>query len=191
MITRNGNKEESQIDANLVASTLQDPDKYELLIKKYELRLLRYIQKLILVNKEDAEDILQEAFIKAYKNLNGYNPKFSFSSWIYRIAHNEAISFTRQKNNKLKAAMSVEEDVFNTIASEVDLEGDILQYCTKKRVYRVLNQLDKKYREVLVLKYIEEMDYSEISDVLHKSSGTVASLISRGKIKFQELIEKQ
>ncbi len=180
--------EQNQEDKKFVSLALQDSGNYDYIIKKYEQRLLNYIQKLIFVNREDAEDILQEVFIKAYINLNSYNSKYNFSGWIYRIAHNEAISFIRKRKNEIMHVVNIQEEVFNTIASEVDLEKDLQKFCTKKNVHRVLDKLDKKYKDVLVLRYIEEMNYEEISDVLHKSPGTVASLINRGKAEFKKLI---
>jgi RNA polymerase sigma-70 factor (ECF subfamily) len=179
-------------DFELVQLTLQNSANYKYLIEKYDNKLSRYIQRIIFINSEDSEDILQDVFIKAYKNLNGFNPKYKFSSWIYRIAHNEAISFLRSgkvRNNEIDN--DVEEDIFETLASEVNLEKEILIECNSKYVHKILSKLDDKYRDVLVLKFFEEKDYDEISDILHMSSGTVGSLISRAKDKFKQIVENE
>lgn len=177
-------------DYELVLEVLADLDKYQYIIERYSARLIAYIQRVIYVNKEDAEDILQEVFIKTYKNLNLYNPKYKFSSWIYRITHNEAISFLRLGHNKIiKVSNEFEKDVFSELVSEVDVEAEYIRRATSENVHKILSKLDRKYSDVLVLRFMEEMDYNEISDTLHISTGTVGSLINRAKVKFKELIE--
>lgn len=177
-------------DQQLVELTLKDIDSYKYLVERYERRLLSYIKSILYVNNEDAEDILQEVFIKAYRNLNSYNSKYKFSNWIYRIAHNESISFLRKNKNLMKnIPNSAENNIFDTLPSDIDLEKDILKESERERVTLLLKKLDSKSRDVLYLKYIEEKDYNEISEILHISSGTVGSLISRAKIKLKKLIE--
>ena len=78
-------------DEQLVQLSLNNQDYFYYLMKRYEIKLLRYIKRLTTVSPEEAKDIIQEIFIKVYRNLNGFNPKLKFSSWIYRIAHNEII----------------------------------------------------------------------------------------------------
>ena len=177
-------------DYEIVLQTLENVDDYKYLIERYEKKLFIYIQRILYVNKEDTEDILQEVFIKAYRNLNSYDPKYNFSSWIYRITHNEAISFLRaNKKRQLDISNDMENNIFDTIASDIDIEKEAIKDWDSKRVHEVLAKLDSKYREVLVLKYIEEKDYNEISDILQIPSGTVGSLINRAKDKFKKLIK--
>jgi RNA polymerase sigma-70 factor (ECF subfamily) len=178
-------------DIELLDLALVNPNDYQYLMKRYEKKLLLYIQRIIYVGKEDAEDVLQEVFIKVYKNLNGFNRKYQFSSWIYRITHNEAISFIRSRRiEKENVHNNIEEQVFENLASEVDLESEFARNMDKEHVHRILDMLDDKYKDVLILKYIEEMDYNEIADVLKISSGTVGSLINRGKEKFKLLMKQ-
>jgi len=175
-------------DIEIVEMTLKDLNSYKYIIDRYESKLLRYIQRVIFVSKEDAEDILQEVFIKAYRNLNGYDSKYSFSSWIYRIAHNEAISFLRKKKKVVEGNGDIE--IFERISSGEDIEDDFISELKRKEVRGLLSKLDPKYREVLILRYFEDMEYNEISDILHTSIGNVSSLINRGKSKFKMLIER-
>ena len=175
-------------DIEIVEMTLKDLNSYKYIIDRYESKLLRYIQRVIFVSKEDAEDILQEVFIKAYRNLNGYDSKYSFSSWIYRIAHNEAISFLRKKKKVIEGNGDIE--IFERISSGEDIEDDFISELKRKEVRGLLSKLDPKYREVLILRYFEDMEYNEISDILHTSIGNVSSLINRGKGKFKMLIER-
>ncbi|OGC46216.1 hypothetical protein A3J98_01885 [candidate division WS6 bacterium RIFOXYC1_FULL_33_10] len=191
MAVKNGKKtkEEKELsDLEIVENVKKDLNAYRYVIERYESKLLRYIQRILYISTEDAEDILQEVFLKAYRNINSYNPKYSFSNWIYRIAHNEAISFLRKK--KITISNTEDEDIFDRIPSEEDIEDDFLESVKSSEVRDILSKLDQKYREVLVLRFFEEKEYNEISEILHISSGTVASLISRGKEKFKILIQK-
>jgi len=177
-------------DYEIVLQTLENVDDYKYLIQRYEKKLFIYIQRILYVNKEDTEDILQEVFIKAYRNLNSYNPQYQFSNWIYRITHNEAISFLRSnKKRQLEISNDMENSIFDTIASDIDIEKEAIKDWDSRRVHEILAKLDSKYREVLVLKYIEEKDYNEISDILQVPSGTVGSLINRAKDKFKKLVK--
>ena len=175
-------------DIEIVEMTLKDLNSYKYIIDRYESKLIQYIQRVIFVSKEDAEDILQEVFIKAYRNLNGYDSKYSFSSWIYRIAHNEAISFLRKKKKVIEGNGDIE--IFERISSGEDIEDDFISELKRKEVRGLLSKLDPKYREVLILRYFEDMEYNEISDILHTSIGNVSSLINRGKSRFKMLIER-
>jgi len=177
-------------DQELVKETLKGIDNYKYLVERYEKRLSTYIKRILYLNTEDAEDILQEVFIKAYRNLNSYNPKYKFSNWIYRIAHNESVSFLRKNKNLQKNIVNTEENnIFDSIPSDIDLEKEILEDSEREGVLHILQKLDPKSRDVLQLKYIEEKDYNEISEILQISSGTVGSLISRAKIKLKKLLE--
>jgi len=85
------------LDEDLVKLTLEKQDNFLYLIKRYEAKLSRYIRRIAGLNKEDTEDILQEVFIKVYQNLNSFDKDLKFSSWIYRITHNEVIDSYRKK----------------------------------------------------------------------------------------------
>lgn len=188
-MTKTGKTEKKSFsDEELVKMVLKDLNSYQYIIDRYETKLLRYIQRIIYVSIEDAEDILQEVFIKAYRNINGYNSKYSFSSWIYRIAHNEAVSFLKKKKRVVEGSGDIE--VFEKISSGEDIEDDFVSELKHKEVRDLMSKLDPKYREVLVLRYFEDMEYNEISDILHTSVGNVSSLINRGKKQFKILVER-
>ncbi|MHC1716363.1 MAG: RNA polymerase sigma factor [Candidatus Dojkabacteria bacterium] len=176
-------------DSKLVKLVLEDADNYKLVVERYQNQLLWYIKRVLYINTEDAEDILQEVFIKAYRNINSYNSQYKFSNWIYRIAHNEAINFLRKnKNRKLEVANDPDNPIFDDIASELDIEKEYIDSCSKDEIEKHIHSLEPKYRDVVILKFMEEKDYNEISEILHIPSGTVGSLISRAKVKLRELI---
>jgi len=181
---------EKTTDEELVAKTLENPEIYALLVERYEKKLLRYIMRILSGTKEDAEDILQDVFLSAYKNLNDFDQDLKFSSWIYRIAHNKVISHFRKVTARPKT-MTYEGDsqLLNILASEEDIAKSLEKRHDAAEVRDVLDELDEKYREALVLKFLEEKDYKEISDILEKPMGTVATLINRAKKQFKEKVE--
>lgn len=173
-------------DEDLVKKTLEDENFYAFLIERYEDKLTRYVLRISGGSKEDVEDTLQDVFISAYKNLNNFDQDLKFSSWIYRIAHNKVISHFRKITARPKT-VTYEGDgqLLNILASSEDLAKELERKYTGEEVRSILSTLDEKYREVLVLKFLEEKDYNEISDILEKPMGTVATLISRAKKQFK------
>jgi RNA polymerase sigma-70 factor (ECF subfamily) len=144
------------------------------------------------VSSDDLEDILQEVFLKSYLNLNGFDNKLKFSSWIYRITHNQVIS----RHPKFKArpeayACPINEVMINKLSSDQDLVKDIDLDINKENISKILYSIDEKYRDILVLKFLEEKTYQEISDIIKKPEGTVASMINKAKDQFRKEIQKQ
>jgi RNA polymerase sigma-70 factor (ECF subfamily) len=174
-------------DEELVAMTLKDENLYAFLVERYEEKLTRYILRISGGSKEDAEDTLQDVFISAYKNLNDFDQDLKFSSWIYRIAHNKVISHFRKITARPKTVTyEGDSQLLNILASSEDLAKELERKYTGEEVRSILGELDEKYKEVLVLKFLEEKDYKEISDILEKPMGTVATLINRAKKQFKE-----
>jgi RNA polymerase sigma-70 factor (ECF subfamily) len=173
-------------DEELVALTLKSQDYYTCLVARYESKIMRYIKRISSFSKEDAEDILQEVFIKVYRNLNDFDQKLKFSSWIYRIAHNEVISHFRKMKSRPVLVTTEADEWLKTIAGNDDLEKELDRKFTSEEIRNILSKMDLKYKEVLALRYLEEKDYREISDILEKPMGTVATLINRAKKQFKE-----
>jgi RNA polymerase sigma-70 factor (ECF subfamily) len=179
-------------DLELVQLTLANQDNFVYLVDRYKGKLSSYIKRLTNVNNEDVEDLLQEIFIKVYLNLNDFNKDLKFSSWIYRITHNQVISGHR----KLKArpegyAVSIDDQLANSLAAEIDIKGQMDNKILQATINAALAQIDAKYRDVLVLKFLEEKSYQEISDILKKPLGTVASLMNKAKSEFKKELERK
>lgn len=178
---------EQKTDEELATLSLREEDFYLCLMQRYEAKLKRYIHRISRSNEQDAEDILQEVFLKAYLNLNNFDASLKFSSWIYRITHNEVISaFRRQKARPQTNNLGDNDELLNKLASDLDLTKEIHGREKSMEIKKVLSRLDGKYREVLVLKFLEDKNYAEISDILKKPPGTIATLINRAKKKFKE-----
>jgi len=179
-------------DEELVALTLKNQDFFSCIVERYEAKLTRYIRRISAATQEDAEDLLQEIFVKVYRNLYGFDPSLKFSSWIYRIAHNQVISQWRKTKSRPQVLkFEADEDFLKFIAADEDLAGNIERKFTGEEVRDVISRLDGKYKEVLVLKFLEEKDYKEISDILRKPLGTVATLINRAKKQFAKVVKEK
>ena len=182
------NKNTEKTDIELVGLSLSDPNYFLFLSKRYEEKLLRYIMRISKFSREDAEDVLQEVFIKTYYNLNGFDKELQFSSWIYRIAHNEAVSAIRKKAVRPSVALPVEDLV--KFGDSFDMTKDMDNSFDRKMIDEALSRLDEKYREVLVLRFLDEKDYIEIADILKKPVSTIGNLILRGKKLFKKEYDK-
>jgi RNA polymerase sigma-70 factor (ECF subfamily) len=186
---------QTKTDAELVALTLENQSFFRFLIERYQEKLSRYIRRISSSSLEEAEDIIQEVFIKVYHNLRDYDPEQKFSSWIYRIAHNQTISEFRKKKSRPQGIDlpddEDERDLFDRIASNDNIEKEVDIRVTHEIVEEVLKDMDEKYREVLILKYLEERDYQEIAYIMHKPMGTVATLLNRAKKKFIVCAQKK
>lgn len=174
-------------DEELVQLTLENREYIVCLMDRYSDKLTRYIRRISNVSPEEAEDILQETFIKAYQKLNDFDTTLSFSSWIYRIAHNETISsFRKRKVRPHGNSIDVEPEVIEQIADNFDIPRDVDRKILREQINEVLDKMDIKYREVLVLRFFQDKSYEEISDIIRKPKGTVATLLNRAKKQFKK-----
>ncbi|MCM3603297.1 RNA polymerase sigma factor SigW [Robertmurraya korlensis] len=140
----------------------------------------------ILGNRHEAEDMAQEAFIRAYINISSFNIDLKFSTWLYRIATNLCIDRIRKKKPDyyLDAEVSGTDGLtmYSQIASDSILpEDEIENLELQETIQREITKLPEKYRSVIVLKYIEELSLNEISEILDIPLGTVKTRIHRGR----------
>ena len=187
-------KYENMTDLELVKLSLENKENFYYLLKRYEYKISRYIRRLTNVSQEETEDILQDIFIKVYRNLNGFNQNLRFSSWIYRIAHNEIINHYHKNRSQIKMfSLNLSYDNIYHLDEFISNQNDILnQLITNENsniIRDALAKLPKKYSEVLILRYFEDKKYNEISDILCKPQGTVATLVHRAKHKFRKIVK--
>lgn len=162
----------------------KDKEAYSEIIKRYEHKLIRYITYLI-GDKDKAVDIVQNTFIKVFINLNSFNLKKKFSSWIYRIAHNEGVNII--KKNKMQVQWNEDFDY----AENINLEDSLIQKELKLKANYCLNKMPLIYREPLSLFFLEEKSYEEITDILRIPMGTVGTRINRAKILMKKICQNQ
>ena len=130
-----------------------------------------------------AEDLLQEVFLKAYQALPRFRFESSFSTWIYRIALNEAKYQKRQRKNWLPL-----EEISKSLLERDASPDQLLVHILEERqaiVQHALQGLAAKLRTVLILKYVDDLSYEEIAEILQCSTGTVASRLSRALRKLE------
>lgn len=187
------NDERLKLDEYIVKGALGDDSLFEILVQRYEKKLFRYISRISGLGKETIEDLLQEIFIKVYQNLNDYDDEFPFSSWIYRIAHNVTVSYLRNGKQNVKF-VSIEDgdsdkNLIDLLPDKSDLPKDFDKRYISKKVHEALIQLPEDYRDVLVLFYLEEKSYKEISDILKRPINSVSVMINRAKLKLKPELE--
>lgn len=181
-------------DAELVQLSLLNSEIFGELIDRYEKKLSRYIRRLSGLDIPSIEDILQEAFIKIYTNLNDYNPKFNFSSWAYRITHNETINYLRKNKKQIILPLETDDEetknLIDALESGISVSEEVSRKDMNEKIRSAINLLPEKYREILVLRYMEDLEYQEISDILRIPMGTVATNVNRAKEKFKKIAQK-
>ena len=168
-----------------------DQNAFADIVSLYQHKLYQVCYRM-LGNKQESEDIAQEAFVRAYMNLHTFDQKRKFSTWLYRIATNLCIDRIRKKKPDyyLDAEVTGTEglDLYSQIASEDQLPEEILEQMElQDRIQYEIGRLPDKYRTVVVLKYIEELSLQEISEILDMPLGTVKTRIHRGR----EALRKQ
>jgi RNA polymerase sigma-70 factor (ECF subfamily) len=160
----------------------KDKEAYLEIVLRYQEKLLRYARYLI-QDKTKAADAVQESFIKAFINLNSFDVKMKFSSWIYRIVHNEAMNIINKSKKQLPLLENVDFD------SGKNPELDLSKKETQERVNKCIDQMPLMYSEPLSLYYLEEKSYEEISDILRLPIGTVGTRINRAKVIMKQICQ--
>lgn len=184
-----GAQEEKQI---ISAVKKGDSERFHEIELRYHEKLFFYLRHLV-GSKEEAEDILQDVFLKTFKTLDQFDNRRKFSSWIYRIAHNEAVNFIKRKNKFRSVSW---EDIVST-RDRLALADDTrspqenwIRFERRASVRQALKELPPKYREVLLLRFYFERSYDEIAHIIGKPRNTVGTLISRAKKRLVNLLRE-
>ena len=169
-------------DRDLVIDLKQESKRnfaFNKLVDKYQERLYWHIRKIV-VNHEDADDILQNTFIKVWKSIGNFREESSLYTWLYRIATNESLTFINSNKRRHFMPMNeVSEYLMNNLMSDPFFDGDEIQLKLQKAI---LN-LPEKQRIVFNMKYFDEMKYDEMSKVLDTSVGAL-------KASFHHAVKK-
>ena len=173
-------------EAMIVRKVLQgDVNAFEKLVTEYEKAVYAIAQRMT-GNPEDAADMTQETFIKAYNSLSSFRGDSKFSVWLYRIANNVCLDFLRSKNRRPTVSLSTEDDdgeetqldiADESQSPELLLESSL----TRDAVRRGLDSLPPDYKQILLLREIQGLSYEEIAAALGIESGTVKSRIFRAR----------
>lgn len=139
------------------------------LVTIYKERLYWHIRRIVLYHA-DADDVLQNTFIKVYKHIDGFKGDSKLYSWMYRIATNEALTFLKQQSKKLGISNeTLKNSMAEQLESDVYFEGDAIQL----KLQKAIATLPDKQKLVFTMKYFQEMKYEEISEVLATSVGAL------------------
>jgi RNA polymerase sigma-70 factor (ECF subfamily) len=154
-------------------------DAFGVLVERYEAKLMRYGTK-FLSSRDDITDLVQDAFIRAYQNIQSFDASLRFSPWMYRIAHNEFVSALRKRSRTPVVAVDFDALIAHP-AYDDPAPREREQKEMRVLIDKGLEQISPKYREVLVLYFLEELSYKEIADVLQVPVSTVGIRLKRGK----------
>ena len=178
-------QEEAQVIERVLAG---DVNAYEQLVTQYEKSVYNLALRMV-DNPEDAADMAQDAFIKAYNSLTGFRGDSKFSVWLYRIVSNVCLDFLRKQSRRPAVSLSVEDDDGEDV--QLDVPNDSMspqqmleRKLTREAVREGLKQLPEDYRQILLLRELQGLSYDEIAQTLDIGVGTVKSRIFRAREKL-------
>ncbi len=178
-------------DEQLALAARDDVDAFGEIVERYEQPLLRYVLRLSDITQEEAEEVLQETFIKAWKNINEFDEGQKFSSWIYRITHNETISeYRKRKARGSKQRVEWDEELFANLPGDIAVPRDVDRRLDAASIRQAVTWLPDNYRNAIILRYLEEKSYDEIADILRMPLGSVATLVNRAKKMLRDRLRQ-
>jgi RNA polymerase sigma-70 factor (ECF subfamily) len=160
---------------------------FRLLMQQYQERLYWHIRRMV-IEHEDANDVLQNCLVKAFRGIHQFESKSSLFTWLYRIATNESLTFLSKKNRRPTSSIDDENsNLGNRLHADEYFDGDALQIRLKK----ALNLLPEKQRIVFNLRYYEEMSYQEMSEILTTSVGALKASFHHAVKKIETYFKEQ
>ncbi|MCB0641637.1 MAG: sigma-70 family RNA polymerase sigma factor [Phaeodactylibacter sp.] len=157
---------------------------FALLMDKYQERLYWHIRRMV-VDHEDANDVLQNCLIKVFRNIRRFEGKSQLFTWLYRIATNEAITFLKSKKRKATTPLDAEETNWvNRLEADTYFDGDSAQ----RHLQQALRTLPDKQRTVFLLRYFDELSYQDISEVLKTSVGALKASYHHAVKKIERYV---
>lgn len=164
-----------------------DAELFGVIMQRYTEKLTRY-GKRFLSNSDNIEDIVQDVFIKTYQYIQSFDISLKFSSWIYRIAHNAFVNGLKKQQRSPMLMPDFDLDVFMSHHIYVDPKIEEKEYAEFSiMIEKGLDTLKPKYKEVIILHYLEHMSYKDISDILKIPTGTVGIRVMRGKEQLKKI----
>ncbi|MBI5619604.1 sigma-70 family RNA polymerase sigma factor [Candidatus Gottesmanbacteria bacterium] len=154
---------------------------YEILVKRYQQRLFAFVYRIVR-DEPAAQEVVQDAFISLYKTIDRVDTRKKFSSYLYSIARNTAISSLRAR----KPAVSIDESAVSV--DEVAMEERLASQEQREGVRRAIAKLEKKYRRVITLYYFGDLSYEEIGETLNLPINTVRTHLARAKQKLRDIL---
>lgn len=184
-------EERAVIDRVLAGET----EAFELLVVKHQRKIYNLCYRMT-GNPEDASDLTQDAFLKAYQNLGSFKGESSISLWLYRLASNACIDHLRREKRRVKSSLTMQDESGDTVELELPderftPESELERRLVIEDVEQGLLTLSEEHRQILVLREINALSYDEIADILNLSAGTVKSRISRARVILRKFLLEQ
>ncbi len=164
---------------------------FDLIVKRYKEQLLNFVYRFV-GSHEEAEDIVQETFLRVYRKRHAYKRIAKFSTWIYTIAGNlSRTELRRRKRRKLFSVtdMGFEDRDYEISDENYNPENKVDGVIQEEIIHGEINNLSPKFREVIVLRDVQELSYEEISKIIKVPIGTVKSRVNRGRLKLQSQLK--
>ncbi len=159
---------------------------FNLLVRKYQQKIYWHVRKMV-IDHDDADDLVQEVFVKVWKHIENFRQDAQLYTWIYRIATNECLNFLRKKKNKFFLPIH---DVQNELAEKLDssqyIDGDEIQL----KLQKALLKLPDKQRLVFNMKYFDEMKYEEISKITGTTVGSLKANYHHAVKKIEAFLKQ-
>ena len=179
------------LEEEVLIERMKDPvtreASYRILISTHKERLYWHIRKIVL-NHEDADDVLQNTFIKVFRHIDGFNGDSKLYSWMYRIATNESISFLNKKAKHLHVDMkTLQEQSVDKLKADVYFDGDEIQLKLQKAII----SLPQKQQLVFNMKYFDDLKYEEMSEILDTSVGALKASYHHARKKIELFLLNQ
>jgi RNA polymerase sigma-70 factor (ECF subfamily) len=178
-------------DNELVLLIRQNPEFLSYIIDRYKAKLERYIDRRTNISNHDREDILQDIFIKIYRNINEYDDSLIFSSWVYRITYNYMIDWHRKNKKHIGVSLDAEDSKIVHILEDENMNPETYFIHGSENldlIKKEIQNLPISYKEILMLKFFDDKSYEEISDILKISISSVGVKINRAKKLLKEKI---
>jgi len=187
-----GERSKRPTDEDLIEQ-FQNGDLYafDLIVKRYKNQLLNFVYR-FLGNVEEAEDIVQETFLRVYRNRKAYQKVAKFSTWIYTIAGNLAKTELRKRKRRKFFSISdlgYDDKDYDIADEEFNPEKTVDGNIKEEIIHKEIQALSPKFREVIILRDVQELSYEEISNIVDIPLGTVKSRVNRGRLKLQEKLK--
>jgi len=187
-------KSQSDVSDEELIRRFQEDDfaAYDIIVHRYKDQLLNFVYR-FLNNTEEAEDIVQETFLRLYRNKHAYRQIAKFSTWIYTIAGN--LAKTELRKRKRRKVVSISDIGFDDKEYEIEdhmanTEQVANSNLTEKIIQDAIDNLPMRFKQVIILRDIQELSYEEIGSILHIPLGTVKSRVNRARLKLQSKLKE-
>jgi RNA polymerase sigma-70 factor (ECF subfamily) len=177
------------LDSELVARSLRGDERaFRELIERHHATAYAVVRS-ILGNRDDVQDAMQLAYMKAYQGLSSFRGDAKFSTWLYQIARREALDVSSKRKHALHDTADI--DGMEVAAGAADApDAAVADHGARARMDAALGELDETYRTAIELRYMAEKSYEEIAEIMGIPAGTVKTYVHRGKIEMKRILSR-